>query len=170
VDDWYETYLDVYIWTPAGVTEANQPRIVLLEGPSEHSLVIPNLKPAQWNHVRTELRLFSDLVTGNAYSFSFLPGLNPDVPLGFFWVDATVVGRRKVAWSARATEDGLFRRFYGLVNDPGGALHFNPDERGRFLQIQAEALTPDAWISEFTLFPHYAELGLPLFDKAFETR
>jgi hypothetical protein len=170
VDDWYETYLEAYIWVTGAVTLANQPLITLDSGVTDHPLAVPPLQPSQWNRVRFELRPFADLVTGLPYSFAFVPGRFPDTPLGYFWVDSVRIGRRKVAWSVRAAENGPFRRFFNLVNDPGGAVHFNPDERGRALQIQAEALTNDAWVSEFSLFPHYAELGLPLYDQAFEKR
>jgi hypothetical protein len=171
VDDWYETYLKADVWVPANVTPGNQPKVVLREGGGvEHALPLPTLQPAQWNSLSFDLRLFNNLITGLPYSVAFEPQTNPDVPLGFFWVDSVVIGRRKVAWSARAQDGGIFRRFYGLVNRPDGALHFVTNERGTLLQVQAEALTPDAWVSEFTVFPHYAELGLPLYDKAFETR
>jgi hypothetical protein len=170
VDDWYETYLEAQIWVPANVSRANQPTISLQSGGSSYPLVMPSLQPSQWNSLRFELRRFKDLITGLPYSFNFGPGEAPDTPLGFFWVDSVVIGRRRVSWSVRAVENGPWRRFYGLVNDPKGAVHFNPDERGRFLQLRAEALTNDAWVSEFTLFPHYAELGLPLYDRGFETR
>jgi hypothetical protein len=170
VDDWFETYLEAAIWIPANVTRANQPVISLDTGSAELPLLMPALQPSQWNRLRFELRRFKDLVTGVPYSFNFSPGTNPDTPLGYFWVDAVKIGRRKVAWSVRAAQDAQFRRFYGLVNNPRGAVHFNPDERGRHLQLQAEALTFDAWVSEFTLFPHYAELGLPLYDQGFEKR
>jgi hypothetical protein len=38
------------------------------------------------------------------------------------------------------------------------------------LELKAEALTLDAWVSSFKLFPRYAELGLPVYDQGFETR
>jgi len=170
VDDWYETYLEASIWVPATVTSANQPVILLNAASASYPLPAPDLQPAQWNVLRFELRQFEYLITGLAYSVSFEPGPLPDSPLGYFWVDSVKVGRRKVAWAARATEGGPFRRFYRFVNDPRGAVHFNPDERGRALQLRADALTPDAWVSEFTLFPRYAELGMPVYDKGFETR
>lgn len=169
-DDWFETYLEAAIWVPGNVTRLNQPGISLDAAGTEYPLLLPALQPSQWNRLRLELRQFKDLVTGNPYSFLFKPPTDPDTPLGYFWVDAVKIGRRKVAWSVRAAKDAQFRRFYGLVNQPRGAVHFNPNERGRFLQLQAEALTSDAWVSEFTLFPHYAELGLPLYDQGFEKR
>jgi hypothetical protein len=170
VEDWHETYLTLAIWCPTSVTPRNQPYIVLNFGSTQYPLKMPTLKGAQWNFLYFELANFKNLTTGLGYSFSILPGISPDIPLGFYWVDSVVIGRRKVAWAARANPTAPFRRFRGMANRADGALHFNPDERGRHLQIEAQALTPDAWISEFTLFPHYAELGLPVYDQGFETR
>jgi len=170
VDDWNETYLESYLWVPAAVTRANQPVISLRFASTDYPIPLPALQPSQWNYLKIELRQFHNLITGLNYQISFAPDPAPDTPLGFFWVDGVKVGRRKVAWSIRATPTGPFRRFYGFANDPNGAVHLNPNERGRDLQLVAEALTSDAWIRGFTLLPRYAELGLPLYDKAFETR
>lgn len=169
-EDWHETYLKLAIWTPASVTTLNQPRIELNYASVGYPLRVPPLKGAQWNHLYFELSNFKDFITGLGYSFSILPGASPDIPLGFYWVDSVVIGRRKVAWAARANPTAPFRRFRSMVNRADGAVHFIPIERGRQLQLEAQALTSDAWISEFTLFPHYAELGLPVYDQGFETR
>jgi len=168
VEDWNETYLDIAIWTPATVTPLNQPRIVLNSGSNEYALRMPPLKGAQWNYLYFELGNFRDFITGLAYSLSILPGEFPDTPLGYYWVDSVTVGRRKVAWGVRANSTAPFIRFRRMANQTNGAVHFNPIQRGRQLQLEAQALTPDAWISEFTLFPHYAELGLPVYDQGFE--
>jgi len=170
VDDWPETYLNVAIWVSTAVTRANQPVIQLNTGSILHFLEMPDLKPSQWNYLHFDLGIFRNLITGLPYSFSFNPGPNPDKPLGNFWVDNFMIGRRRVAWSGRATENGVFRRMWETVNDPRGALHFNPEERGTHLQLEVEALTEDAWISSFQLMPHYAELGAPLYDRNFETQ
>lgn len=166
-DDFTEMYLDLAIWVPQTVTPDNQPLVKLLTGGgAEHNFRLPNLQAAQWNHLHFDMGVFRNLITGVAYTISVLPASTPINSLGFFWVDSIKIGRRKVAWSVRAQEGGQFRRFKGLVNTPDGAVHFNPNERGTALQLQADALTPDAWIlSPPKLFPRYAELGLPVFDQ-----
>jgi hypothetical protein len=169
VDDWEQTYLRLAIWVSNNVTLANQP-VIEVNGSASHSLVVPKLQPSQWNYLDFDLTLLRDLITGSPYTISIEVAPEPDRPLGNFWVDSTMVGRRRVAWSARAQANAPFRPFYGLVNEPNGALHFRPSERGKELQLQAVALTTDAWVSSFKLFPRYAELGLPVYDRGFETR
>jgi len=169
VDDWEQTYLKLGIWVSNNVTLANQP-VISLNGASSHDLFVPKLQPSQWNYLDFDLTLFRDLITGASYTISVTAAPEPDKPLGNFWIDSIMIGRRRVAWSARAQANAPFRPFYGLVNDPNGALHFKPSERGKALQLQAVALTSDAWVASFKVFPRYAQLGLPVYDKGFETR
>lgn len=124
------------------------------------------LKPAQWNDLYFDLGVFRNLLTGAAnYSFTIQPGAAPDRPLGLYWVDSMVIGRRRVAWAVRTSSSNPWREFKEAVNNPNGAVHFPHDERGTALQLRADALTDDAWVSSFHLFPRYAQLGLPLFDE-----
>lgn len=170
VDDWTESYLDFAIWVPGNVTRQNQPTVVLNTDTGQEMLAMPRLQPAQWNILHFDLGLFRNLISGIGYSFTIQAAADPDKPLGFFWVDETVIGRRRVRWSVRATDNGPWRRFKDLVNNPVGAVHFLGDERGTRLQLRAEALTTDAWVSSFKLHPRYAQLGLPVYDQAFEKR
>lgn len=167
VDDWTQMYLDLSVWVSSAVTEFNQPTIILngVEDPVTKVLDTALLKAAQWNNLTFDLGLFRDLPTGVSYFFSIKPGIEPDQPLGFYWVDEITIGRRRVSWAARATPTGLWREFKNTVNNPNGALHFTPEERGTQLQIKADALTQDAWVASFNLFPRYASLGLPLWDQ-----
>ncbi len=170
VDDWTESYLDFAIWVPGNVTRQNQPTVVLNTDTGQEMLAMPRLQPAQWNILHFDLGLFRNLISGIGYSFTIQAAADPDKPLGFFWIDETVIGRRRVRWSVRATDNGPWRRFKDLVNNPVGAVHFPGDERGTRLQLRAEALTTDAWVSSFKLHPRYAQLGLPVYDQAFEKR
>lgn len=169
IEDWEQTYLKVAIWVSNNITLANQP-VISLNGATSKALVVPKLQPSQWNYLDFDLTFFRDLITGANYTLSITTATEPDRPLGNFWVDDIMVGRRRVAWSARAQADAPFRPFYDMVNDPYGAVHFKPSERGKALQLQAVALTTDAWVSSFKLFPRYAELGLPVYDRGFEIR
>lgn len=169
MDDWTQSYLDLAIWVPNVVSFANQPQIILNSTTDTYSVSVPKLQPAQWNKLHFDLGLFRDLLTGVPYSLTFQANPEPDKPLGNFWVDNVMIGRRRVAWSVRATQDGTFRYFREQINNPTGAVHFLPIERGTKLQLKAEALTSDAWVSSFKLFPRYAELGNPVYDRAFES-
>lgn len=170
VDDWTQTYLDLAIWVSNIVTLKNQPQILLNTSLGPETISVPRLQPAQWNYLHFDLGLFRNLLTGVGYSITIQEPTNTDKPLGDFWVDSIVIGRRRVVWSVRATPNGPFRQFKDLVNNPSGAVHFPANERGTALQVKAEALTQDAWISSFKLFPRYAQLGLPVYDQGFETR
>jgi len=170
VDDWTQTYLDLAIWVPNSVSILNQPQIYLNDDTTIYRVTVPKLQPAQWNLLHFDLGLYRNLLSGVSYSVTVRANPSPNKPLGNFWVDNIVIGRRRVAWSIRATVDGPFRRFGDAVNNPTGAVHFNSAERGRVLELKAEALTLDAWVSSFKLFPRYAELGLPVYDQGFETR
>lgn len=170
VDDWTETYLQLALWVPSGVTLANQPQILLNTDSTTETLPMPKLQSSQWNDLYFDLGIFRNLITASGYSISIAPAANPDTPLGFFWVDDMLIGRRRVSWSVRATENGLFREFKQNINNPDGGVHFPANERGTELQVKAVALTEDAWVSSFKLFPRYAELGLPVYDQGFEKR
>lgn len=167
VDDWTQMYLNLSVWVSSAVTEFNQPTIILngVEDPVTKVLDTALLKAAQWNNLTFDLGLFRDLPTGMSYFFSIVPGIEPDQPLGFYWVDEITIGRRRVSWAAKATANGLWREFKNTVNNPYGAIHFTPEERGTQLQIKADALTEDAWVASFNLFPRYASLGLPRWDQ-----
>ncbi|MEM3117002.1 MAG: hypothetical protein QW136_01180 [Nitrososphaerales archaeon] len=168
-EDWLNTYLQVSMWVSANVTPRNQPVIYILSGTgTKYYLKVPILRPNQWNDLFFDLGLFRNLTTGLPYSIVFEPAPGADKPLGHFWIDDIIIGRRKVQWSGRANRNAVFRRFNHMINRPYAALHFTPDERGTDLQLQCEALTPDAWVLSFDMWPHYAELGLPLYDRAFD--
>lgn len=169
VDDWTEMYFDFQIWVPSGVTKANQPIVLLNTPEGTEQVIIPTLQPAQWNFVHCDMTIFQNLINGVGYSFSILAAPSPDKPLGNFWVDETAIGRRRVRWAIRAQANGTYREFKDMINNPRGAVHFLVEERGINLQVKAVALTQDAWISSFKLFPHYAPLGNFVFDKVWDT-
>lgn len=165
-DDWTQMYLALQVWVSSAVTFANQPEVLLnITGGGQEALFTDALKPAQWNSLYFDLGIFRNLLTGSNYSFTIVPKTDPDQPLGLYWVDSLTIGRRRVSWAARATSTGLWREFKEAVNNPNGGVHFPHTERGTQLQIKADALTEDAWVSSFHLFPRYAQLGLPLWDQ-----
>lgn len=170
VDDFTQMYLDIAIWVSSALTTSNKPGIFLNTTSGPEMFPVPNLQPAQWNVLHFDMGLFSNFITGTSYSLSVLAAANPDKPLGNFWVDSINVGRRQVAWYARASSTAVYQDFKGLVNTPTGALHFVKYQRGTQLQIKAVALTNTAWVSNFRAFPRYAELGAPVYSPDFATR
>lgn len=169
VEDWTQTYLSAQIWVGNSVSISNQPQIVLITPSGTAVIPTEKLSPNQWNLVEVDLGVFSNLITGVGYSIKIQPGVDPDRSLGTFWVDETVVGRRKVSWALRAGPNNPYREFRGLVNGTKAAVHLNPAERGTAPQLQARALTSDAWIAiegGIKLKLHFAELGNPVYDVA----
>ena len=65
-----------------------------------------------------------------------------------------------IEWELRAIENGSWSPFRGNVNKQYGALHLSGSLSGRHIQLQARALTEDAWVSEYTFIPKYAGSGL----------
>lgn len=168
LEDWLNTYLEMDIWVPITVTELNQPEISIVGGGSTIKPNMPTLQGGQWNSIHIPLEEFTAFLTGIPYVVVIEPRKR-DLQLGIFWVDNMRIMRRLISWMVRAKSDGTWREFRELVNDPTGAVHLPVAERGTQLQVQATALREDAWIASFHLFPHYAELGLPVTDLGFET-
>lgn len=114
-----------------------------------------NFVPGTWSHVHLDLGFLANSPS-NPYRVQILTQ-QPSAQT--WWVDRFKVGHRAIAWELRAIEDGAWFPFRDTVNDPLGALHLAHDKRGTAIQLQARALRADAWISNYTLKPHYAELG-----------
>jgi hypothetical protein len=76
-----------------------------------------------------------------------------------WWIKDMRIQKRTVVWEMRAKSNGAWISFEDMINDTGKALSIGRDNRGTELQLQARALTDNAWISEYKLFPKYAELG-----------
>lgn len=165
IDDWTETYFSAAIWLGPAAS-LTQPQI-LLNG--IYPLRVPTLIPSQWNTFDVDLSMYNELITGTPYTFTIRANPSSPVGLGTFWVDSVIIGRRKISWAARANPNNLWREFRDNINDPKAALHFNINERGNQLQVQATALTDDAYVvcgGGLKIFPHYAELGGFVYDAS----
>lgn len=169
VDDWAQMYVEFDIWVPNQFTTSNQPYVSITSSDALTNIILPkpDLQPEQWTHVFIDLNQAQGNITGIFYRLwvgSFNSQLSGNKIPYTFWVDNFFIGRRNVAWQFRANPAlGVWREFRDTVNDPYGALKLPPEERGTSLQLQAVALTQDAWISGFTLLPHFAELGKPTY-------
>lgn len=169
VDDWAQMYIQFDIWVPAQATPGNQPYVSITSSDAFTNIILPkpSLQAEQWTTVYIDLNQAQGNITGIFYRLwvgSFNTQLVGNKIPYTFWVDNFFIGRRNVSWQFRANPSlGVWREFRDAVNDPYGALRLPPDERGTSLQLQAVALTQDAWISSYTLIPHFAELGKPTF-------
>lgn len=169
LEDWLNTYIEFDLWVPITVSETNQPELSLVGAGATIKPEMPILRGGQWNHLIFTLEDYVDFLTGVPYVAAIEPRQR-DLQLGTFWVDNMKIMRRLISWQIRARSDAPWREFRGLVNDPDSAVHLPLPERGTQLQLQAVALREDAWIGSYHLFPHYAELGLPVTDLGYETR
>jgi hypothetical protein len=180
IDDWTHTYLDFDIFTPSTMTTDSQPVIYvqqvasgppgtlvpLLSSTTQQGSVNPRVLVedftyGQWTHVTIPLTQVADLITGN-YHFVWAPLAGAETTT--WWIDNMKIGRQTIEWEVKARADiATWRPFGIMVNDPNGAVHFPRSERGTELQLQCRALTEDAWVSNYTLKPHYAQLGRPVY-------
>lgn len=155
------------IWIPSLTSGASPPSMVLRstavqqDGEFLPLLVLPN----QWTHLEIPFSQCSIDAGNQIYSLYFEESPGQALPYQF-WIANMLVLRRTVAWSARANQTAIFRPFNDCINTASGALHFPMTEYGTQLQIQAEALTSDAWVSNYQVTPIYAQLGKPLSYQA----
>lgn len=111
--------------------------------------------PGTWSHVRFSLKQLANHAV-NPYKVQILTQ-QPSTQV--WWVDNFKIAHRSVGWEMRAIENGDWFPFLDVVNNPRGALHLPRSARGKAIQVRARALRADSWISNYTLKPHYAELG-----------
>lgn len=184
VEDWSHTYLDFDIFTLVIATTANQPVIYIqtstgssgptpvLSSSAQQAAILPlagvqDFNFGQWTHVTVDLTPLSRLVTG-FYQVLFTQPTATEQST--WWVDNMTVGRQTIAWEMKARSSSTtWYEFRDMVNDPNGAIHIPREQRGSELQLQCRALTDDAWVSSFTLTPHYANLGRPIYYTSLVT-
>jgi hypothetical protein len=169
VRDWTKTTVSFDLW----VTESDSDRVPFctMQGlladengdPIEMRIPLPRLRANQWNPISIDLARFANLHTGIWYIFT-IEGRGEE-----FAVDSMHIDQVAVDWAIRADEDQPWRSFGTLVNAERGAVHLGR-ERGRAIQLQATALTREAWVSHLRLLPRYAQLGLPLYDQSRDRR
>lgn len=158
-----QAYLEFDIWVPSQVAKENQPALVMRSPVStvDVNFTALDLQGNQWNHIYIDL---AETQAAGGISYQIYLERKQGVGTTYQWnVDNFVIGVRNVAWKARTSTAGNWVEFRDTVNDSGGALHFPKSDRGRGLQILAEALTENAWIGPFEYQPHYAELGKPTY-------
>lgn len=168
VRDWTKTSLDFKVWVDDGSSNV-VPEIVMTSLSVDTSgsrpvvhIPLPSVRANQWNDVSIDLTRFANLNPGLWYTLAF-EGRGTT-----FAVDSMAVNQIAVDWGVRADPDQPFRSFGNLVNSGRGAVHLGR-ERGTSLQLQATALTQDAWVASYRLMPRHAQLGLPLYDESYRS-
>ncbi len=165
-EDFDNTWLEFDIWLPSDMvkTEGKTPKIYFID-PGENadpvgSSVIGPLDIAAvsngFTHNKINLSLYKFRPIGT-YEVIFMMQLPTATP---WWISNMQVNRRTVSWEFRAKATGEWIPFNNMINDDRYALNLGRDNRGTEMQLQARALTQDAWIAEYKVIPHHAELGL----------
>jgi hypothetical protein len=120
---------------------------------------MPGLIGDTWNHVEVKPLLASLQQTG-PYSIV----IKQDTGSSTFWIDNFTFQHRSIRWDGRSTFMDPWGRnkydwtdFGSLVNQTTDGIMF--PERGNFVQIRGQALTPNASIDKLYIKPKYAQLG-----------
>jgi hypothetical protein len=90
--------------------------------------------------------------------------IKQDTGSSTFWIDNFTFQHRSIRWDGRSTFMDPWGRnkydwtdFGSLVNQTTDGIMF--PERGNFVQIRGQALTPNASIDKLYIKPKYAQLG-----------
>jgi hypothetical protein len=164
-DDWENMFLEFDIWLPSDMAKDpyRRPKLYLIDpqdggnigGPSVIGEINYIATPNGFTHNKIDLSSLTFRPVGS-YEVHFV-STNPHS--NTWWISDMKIGRRTVIWEARAIANGDWTPFSEMINDPRLAIHFGRDGRGKELQLQARALSPDAWISEYRVMPKYAQPG-----------
>lgn len=177
VEDWNHLFIEFDIWIPKRFkTNVLRPKLWLL--PAEHEkdtvgsytgqvpddAVAFDFVAGAWSHVSIDFRNIS--AKNGAYRL--IIGADGDGNTsasaafkGRWWFDNVRINRQTVEWELRATDapNNTWVPFRRNTNLKYGALHLSEDRAGRKIELQAKALTEDAWIAEYTLLPRYVSPG-----------
>lgn len=164
-DDWENMFLEFDIWLPSDMAKDpfRRPKLYLIDPQDGGNIGGPSVI-GEINYIATPNGFTHNKI--NLGSLTFRPVGSYEVHLvstnphsNTWWVSDMKIGRRTVIWEARAIANGDWTPFAEMINDPRLAIHFGRDGRGKELQLQARALSPDAWISEYRVMPKYAQPG-----------
>jgi len=173
INNWSHVIIEFDIWVPKELDgESLRPRLYLQ--PTDFTVTdrdnaeLEYVGPATfdytsntWSHVSVSLRQFEQYLTGD-----YIMLISSIVPHNAnIWIDNVKINQKTVEWEIRAVRGGSWSPFRDSINKRYGAIHLPKNQRGRFIQLQAIALTEDAWISEYTLKPKYAQLGRILYHE-----
>jgi hypothetical protein len=177
IDDWNHMYIEFDIWVPRVLNTYDlRPKITLrpLEQPPatngidvfsgcvpETPLEIPFV-PGAWSKYKFDLRGISDK-NGKYFLEIFSDGGgDPSYSKhsSRWWIDNVHIYTQTVSWEMRAVKDGSWTPFRNNFNNKYGGLHLSERAVGNYVQLQARALTEEAWVAEYTLIPKYVSMGV----------
>jgi len=177
VDDWSHLFIEFDIWAPRQLkSKTLRPKFLLrpaeqpagTNGIDVFSGVVPegapisfDFIPGAWSHVSFDMR-GTRARSGDYYLVLVSDGDGDADASGFigkWWVDNIKINTQTIEWEMRVSDNGLWAPFRNNVNKQYGGLHLPDDQIGNYIQLQARALTEDAWISEYTVLPKYVSMG-----------
>jgi hypothetical protein len=177
VNDWNHLFIEFQFWAPRELkTDELRPKMSLRpveqpEGTSGSDIfsgIVPvnapiafDFVPGAWSYVSFDLR-GTNAKNGDYYLVIASDG-GGDADLSSFrnkwWVDSVQINTQTIEWEMRAIKNGSWTPFRKNVNKPYGALHLSENQIGKSVQLQARALTEDAWVAEYTFIPKYISSG-----------
>ena len=177
VNDWNHIYIEFDIWIPKVLNKSEiRPKLMLrpaeqpegTSGIDVFSGVIPanapvifDFIPGAWSHVTLDLR--GTNAKNGDYFLVLVSDGDGEIDNSSFrnkwWIDNVNINTQTIEWEMRSIENGSWTPFRKNVNRQYGGLHLPETQVGRNVQLQAKALTEDAWIAEYTLIPKYSSLG-----------
>jgi hypothetical protein len=177
VNDWNHIYIEFDVWVPRDLrTPEKRPKFALrpveqpegTSGADVFSGIVPANAPiafdfiaGAWSRVAFDLR-GTNAKNGDYYLVIFSDGDGSSEASTFrntWWIDNVKINTQTIEWELRAIENGSWTPFRKNVNRQYGALHLSENQIGKNIQLQAKALTEDAWIAEYTLIPKYLSPG-----------
>jgi hypothetical protein len=177
VNDWNHIYIEFDIWIPKTLNRSGvRPKLMLrpaeqpegTSGIDVFSGVVPADAPivfdfisGAWSHVTLDLR--GTNAKNGDYFLVLVSDGDGEIDKSSFrnkwWIDNVKINTQTIEWEMRSIENGSWTPFRKNVNRQYGGLHLPETQVGRNVQLQAKALTEDAWIAEYTLIPKYSSLG-----------
>lgn len=177
VNDWSHLFIEFDIWVPRQLkSDALRPKFLLrpveqpegTNGIDVFSGVVPegapisfDFIPGAWSHVSFDMR-GTRAKSGDYYLVIVSDGDGDKDASGFigkWWIDNIKINTQTIEWEMRVSDNGLWAPFRNNVNKQYGGLHMPDNQIGNYIQLQARALTEEAWISEYTVIPKYVSIG-----------
>lgn len=156
-----EIEFDMY-WPSPALDAGSTPTAFLVDDKyiRQIPLLLPNIIPDQWQHIRILLSSVGTELTGN-YRVAIV---DTRAIFSTWWIDKMSVSTRTISWDGRAvvddpwkSNDARWTPFRNVLNQSRGGILF--ERRGNQVQVRAQARDQSASISRIQFKPKYAELG-----------
>lgn len=164
IENFSQTMIQFDVWYPTSPIDLAA--YLLSDEQTLHELVLPRIRPDQWQTIKIDLSRLDDEPTGR---FRLLLLQHEAGYPTTWWLDRVAVRERTVSWGGRSVledpwgdADAPFTAFGDMINSVEAGVLF--PQRDRFLQVRGRAHRQDAWIDTVRFKPRYAQLGRLVWD------